>query len=73
MPAPKKYEDWEEAARNSKRKVAVATVSVQGKSYWIIKPLNGNGFFTVKGNFAVKMRRKPTRKEIDQIRSWEAF
>ena len=72
MPAPKKYEDWEEAAMNSKRKEAVAHVSLRGKSYDIIKPLHGDGYFTLKNIYRPKLR-KATSREIDQIRLWEAF
>ena len=67
MPLEKRYDDWEEAALNSKRKAA--TGHIPGTDLDIIKPLNKDAYITRKNMF-VPALRMATRKEVDSIRRW---
>lgn len=70
MPAPKKYEDWEEACMNSQRKVAVANVN---KKIDILKPLHKGGYFTRKNMYMhYPGLGKATARQVDSVRRWES-
>ncbi len=69
MPGETKYNDWEEAANNSKRKVAVGRFSEQ---FDILKPLHKGGYFSPKGIFTVYpgVVSKANSKQVDSVKRW---
>jgi hypothetical protein len=74
----KLYDSWEEAARASKRDMAVATwpVNIQDRDgnmvkAEIIKPLSGDPWFSYYHTY--RRIRQAKARECDMIRQWKAF
>jgi hypothetical protein len=69
MPVEKKYDDWEEAAINSKRRVAIS--HIPGTRTDIVKPLHGNPYFTNRNVFReYPGTGKATTRDVDRAKDW---
>jgi hypothetical protein len=74
------YRDWEEAAKNSRKKWALGPpvmrniTTGQRCPVQIIKPLTEDAFFTYAGCPGLKVEgMKPAAREIDSVTAWRPF
>lgn len=76
---PKRFDSWEEAARDSKMRMAVSGVMldiyVNGKARKgeIVMPLRGSPYMVYAGGAIVVHGYKPSAKEIDGVRFWKPY